>query len=67
MTQREKLKEEIEQLATSGRRWNELAALRASQAQELEELKQRIEQAVEARTFGGCSRKFVRHGLNEPT
>lgn len=52
MTQREKLKEEIDQLSTSGRRWNELAALRASQTVELEELKQRIEQwALESRTF----------------
>jgi uncharacterized protein YhaN len=52
MSQREKVKGEIEQLSTSGRRWNELAALRSSQNQELDELKTRIDQwALESRTF----------------
>jgi uncharacterized protein YhaN len=52
LTHRDKLKEEIEQLSTSGRRWNELAALRSTQSHELDELKQRIEQwGLESRTY----------------
>lgn len=52
MLQREKLKDEIDQLTGNGRRWTELAALRNSQNSELEELKQRIEQwEVESRAY----------------
>jgi uncharacterized protein YhaN len=52
VSEREKLKEEIERLSASARRWNELAALRGSQASELEELKERLEQwGLEAKTY----------------
>ncbi|MBX3421412.1 MAG: AAA family ATPase [Pirellulaceae bacterium] len=52
MAQREKLKDEIEQLVHHGRRWAELASLRTTQSQELDELKQRIEQwALEAKSY----------------
>lgn len=52
MSQREKLKDEIEQVSNNGRRWTELASLRSSQAQELEDLKLRIEQwGLEAKTY----------------
>ena len=44
MTMREKLKDEIDTLAMQGKRWAELAALRNTQNQELEELKERISQ-----------------------
>jgi uncharacterized protein YhaN len=51
MAERERLKEEIEQLSAHGRKWIELASLRGSQAVELDELKQRIEQwGLEAKT-----------------
>lgn len=47
---REKLRDEIEQLTARGRRWGELAALRTTQSNELEDLQQRIAQwALEAR------------------
>ncbi|MGN6133106.1 MAG: ATP-binding protein, partial [Aureliella sp.] len=52
MLKREKLRDEIDGLTARGRRWAELAALRATQQGELEELKQRIEQwELESRTF----------------
>lgn len=52
MLKREKLRDEIDALTARGRRWAELAALRATQQGELEELKQRIEQwELESRTF----------------
>ncbi|QDV24335.1 AAA family ATPase [Aureliella helgolandensis] len=52
MLQREKLKEEVEQLNALGRRWSELASLRNTQNSELDELKQRIGQwEVEAKAY----------------
>ena len=52
ISQREKLKDEIEQLSGYGRRWTELASLRSSQSQELDDLKLRIEQwGLEAKTY----------------
>ncbi len=52
MLQREKLRDEIDQLTGHGRRWSELAALRHTQSSELEDLKQRIGQwELEAKTF----------------
>jgi uncharacterized protein YhaN len=52
MTQREKLKDEIEHLSGHGRRWAELASLKSSHAAELEELKLRMEQwALEAKGY----------------
>lgn len=52
MLKREKLRDEIDALTARGRRWAELAALRATQQGELEELKARIEQwALESRSF----------------
>ncbi|HBE71435.1 MAG TPA: hypothetical protein DDW52_25090 [Planctomycetaceae bacterium] len=52
LIQREKLKDEIDDSLASGKRWNELAALRKTQAQELEELKQRIDHwEVEAKGY----------------
>ncbi len=44
MLHKEKLKDEIDALSASGRRWSELAALRNSQNDELHELKERIGQ-----------------------
>ncbi|MEM7475715.1 MAG: AAA family ATPase [Planctomycetota bacterium] len=50
--QREKLRDEIDDLAAQGRRWAELAALRNTQNVELEELKERIAQwEIEAKTY----------------
>jgi len=52
MSEREKLKDEIEQLSAHGRRWAELASLKSSHATELEDLKLRIEQwALEAKGY----------------
>ncbi len=52
MMQREKLRDEIDQLTAHGRRWSELAALRHTHNSELEDLKQRIAQwEVEAKTY----------------
>ncbi|MCC7338524.1 MAG: AAA family ATPase [Pirellulaceae bacterium] len=52
MLQREKLRDEIDQLTGHGRRWSELAALRHTQSSELEDLKLRIDQwELEAKTF----------------
>ncbi|HAC92925.1 MAG TPA: hypothetical protein DCF63_20180, partial [Planctomycetaceae bacterium] len=52
ISQREKLKDEIEQLSGYGRRWTELASLRSSQSQELDDLKLKIEQwGLEAKTY----------------
>ncbi len=52
MVKREKLRDEIDALTARGRRWGELAALRATQQGELDDLKQRIEQwELESRTF----------------
>ncbi len=52
MLQREKLRDEIDQLTAHGRRWSELAALRHTQNSELEDLKQRIAQSeIEAKTY----------------
>ncbi|MFN6140325.1 MAG: ATP-binding protein [Planctomycetota bacterium] len=44
LSKREKLRDEIEQLTLRGRRWGELASVRRNQQNEIEELKQRIEQ-----------------------
>ena len=43
-SKREKLRDEIEQLTLRGRRWGELASVRRNQQNEIEEIKQRIEQ-----------------------
>lgn len=52
MLQREKLRDEIDQLTAHGRRWSELAALRHTQNSELDDLKQRIAQwELEAKTY----------------
>ncbi len=52
MKRRQELKDELQSLVDSGRRWAELAAHRASHRSELTELKQRIEQwELEARTY----------------
>lgn len=52
MAEREKLKDEIESLSAQGRRWAELASLKASHSTELEESKLRIEQwALEAKGY----------------
>ncbi|MFN5394108.1 MAG: AAA family ATPase [Planctomycetota bacterium] len=51
LAKREKLRDEIEQLTLRGRRWGELASVRRNQQNEIEELKQRIEQwELEAKT-----------------
>jgi uncharacterized protein YhaN len=44
MLRREKLKDEIEEHASRGRRWTELAAQRRSQAVEISELQERVAQ-----------------------
>jgi len=44
LQRREKLRDEIEQLTGRGRRWGELASLRRNQQNEIDELRQRIEQ-----------------------
>jgi uncharacterized protein YhaN len=44
MLRREKLKDEIEEHASRGRRWTELAAQRRSQAVEISELQERVSQ-----------------------
>jgi uncharacterized protein YhaN len=50
-SKREKLRDEIEQLTLRGRRWGELASVRRNQQNEIEEIKQRIEQwDLESRT-----------------
>lgn len=52
MLQREKLRDEIDHCTGQGRRWSELAALRYTQSNELDDLKQRISQwELEAKTF----------------
>ncbi len=52
MLQREKLRDEIDHLTSHGRRWSELAALRNTQSNELDDLKQRIAQwELEAKTY----------------
>lgn len=51
LAKREKLRDEIEQQTLRGRRWGELASVRRNQQNEIEELKQRIEQwELEAKT-----------------
>jgi uncharacterized protein YhaN len=44
LAKREKLRDELEQLTTRGRRWGELAAHRKNQQNEIDELKLRVEQ-----------------------
>ncbi|MFM8573314.1 MAG: ATP-binding protein, partial [Pirellula sp.] len=44
LAKREKLRDELEQATLRGRRWGELASVRRNQQNEIEELKQRIEQ-----------------------
>jgi uncharacterized protein YhaN len=52
MLRREKLKDEIEELSSRGRRWTELAAQRRSQSVEITELRERVQQwEVESRTI----------------
>jgi uncharacterized protein YhaN len=52
MIRRQRLKEEVDSLSSNGRRWSELAALRNTQKNELEELKERISHwDVEAKSY----------------
>jgi uncharacterized protein YhaN len=52
MLRREKLKDEIEELSSRGRRWTELAAQRRSQSVEINELRERVQQwEIESRTI----------------